>query len=53
MDGNDVMGELGLGPGPAVREALEALLEEVIDDPTRNTRPILLARLRERRLTDA
>jgi tRNA nucleotidyltransferase (CCA-adding enzyme) len=53
VDGNDVMGELGLGPGPAVREALEALLEEVIDDPTRNTRPILLARLRDRHLTDA
>jgi tRNA nucleotidyltransferase (CCA-adding enzyme) len=53
VDGNDVMGELGLGPGRAVREALEALLEEVIDDPSRNTRPILLARLRDRRITNA
>jgi tRNA nucleotidyltransferase (CCA-adding enzyme) len=53
VDGNDVMGELGLAPGPAVREALEALLEEVMDDPSRNTRQHLLARLRERRAADA
>jgi len=53
VDGNDVMGELGLAPGPAVREALEALLEEVMDDPSRNTREHLLSRLRERRAADA
>ncbi len=49
VDGNDVMREIGLAPGPAVREALEALLEEVLDDPARNTREHLVARLRERR----
>ena len=48
VDGNDVMRELTLAPGPAVREALEGLLEEVLDDPGRNTRDRLLARLRER-----
>ena len=52
VDGHDVMRELGLAPGPAVREALEALLEEVLDDPARNTRDHLLARLRNRRATD-
>jgi putative nucleotidyltransferase with HDIG domain len=53
VDGNDVMGELGLASGPAVREALEALLEEVMDDPSRNTRDHLLARLRDRRAAEA
>ncbi|HEY2955727.1 MAG TPA: HD domain-containing protein [Candidatus Eisenbacteria bacterium] len=49
VDGRDVMRVLGIPPGPAVREALEALLEEVLDDPARNTRERLLARLEERR----
>ncbi len=48
VDGNDVMRELAIPPGPAVREALEGLLEEVLDDPGRNRRDHLLARLRER-----
>jgi DNA-binding transcriptional ArsR family regulator len=49
VDGNDVMRELEIAPGPAVREALEALLEEVLDDPARNTREHLVMRLRDRR----
>jgi len=53
VDGRDVMRELALPPGPAVGEALEAMLEEVLDDPSRNTREHLLARLRERRVTNA
>jgi hypothetical protein len=53
VDGRDVMRELALPPGPAVRETLEAMLEEVLDDPSRNTREHLLARLRERRVTNA
>ena len=53
VDGHDVMRELGLGPGPSVRAALEALLEEVLDDPSRNTRDHLLARLRHRRTSIA
>jgi tRNA nucleotidyltransferase (CCA-adding enzyme) len=50
VNGEDVMRELGIPPGPAVRSALEALLEEVLDDPTRNTRDILLGRLASRRV---
>jgi tRNA nucleotidyltransferase (CCA-adding enzyme) len=50
VDGRDVMGSLGIGPGPAVGEALEALLEEVLEEPGRNTRERLLARLAELRL---
>jgi tRNA nucleotidyltransferase (CCA-adding enzyme) len=49
VDGDDVMRELEIPPGPAVREALEALLEEVLDDPRCNTRDHLVARLRDRR----
>jgi putative nucleotidyltransferase with HDIG domain len=45
VDGHDAMRILGLAPGPGVRAALEALLEEVLDDPTRNRREHLLARL--------
>lgn len=50
VDGRDVMESLGLGPGPAVGEALEALLEEVIEEPGRNTRERLLTRLAELRV---
>jgi len=53
VDGNDVMATLGIGPGPAVRESLDALLEEVLDDPSRNTREHLLTRLRDRRAAEA
>ena len=45
IGGREVMEALGIGPGPSVREALEALLEEVLDRPERNTRDQLLARL--------
>ncbi|HEY6866979.1 MAG TPA: HD domain-containing protein [Candidatus Eisenbacteria bacterium] len=47
VGGHDVMRVLGIGPGPRVREALEALLEEVLDRPERNTRARLLARLEQ------
>ena len=49
VDGRDVMAGLGVGPGPVVGEALEALLEEVLEQPARNTRERLLARLAELR----
>lgn len=45
VSGRDVMEALGVGPGPAVGDALEALLEEVIEQPELNTRERLLARL--------
>jgi putative nucleotidyltransferase with HDIG domain len=53
VDGNDVMHELGVAPGPEVGQVLDALLEEVIDRPGANTREHLLARLRERRMSNA
>jgi len=53
VDGRDVMESLGLGPGPAVGEALEALLEEVVEEPGRNTRERLLVRLAELRAARA
>ena len=53
VDGTDVMRVLGIGPGPAVGQALEALLQEVIESPARNTREQLLARLAERRASGA
>jgi tRNA nucleotidyltransferase (CCA-adding enzyme) len=53
IGGDDVMRVLGLPPGRAVGETLEALLEEVLDDPSRNTRERLLARLDERRSAGA
>jgi putative nucleotidyltransferase with HDIG domain len=51
VDGRDVMRVLGIGPGPGVKQALEALLEEVLDHPDRNRRDLLLARLESRRET--
>ncbi len=47
VDGADVMRELSLPPGPEVGRILERLLDEVIEDPTRNERKRLLARLHQ------
>jgi putative nucleotidyltransferase with HDIG domain len=49
VDGEDVMRELGIGPGREVGLALEGLLESVLDDPELNRREALLERLRARR----
>jgi len=49
VDGRDVMHGLGIGPGPEVGSALELLLQEVLEDPTRNTRERSLARIAEMR----
>jgi len=46
LDGAAVMRILGIGPGPAVGEALTALLERVIEHPERNTPEALTAELR-------
>jgi tRNA nucleotidyltransferase (CCA-adding enzyme) len=35
----------GVRPGPSVGETLARLLDEVLDDPTRNTRDYLLSRV--------
>lgn len=42
IDGKDVMQVTGLKRGPSVREVLEALLDDVIRDPSANTREHLL-----------
>ena len=47
IDGNDVMRELGIGPGPAVGRVIAALFERVLDDPGLNTRERLLPLVRE------
>jgi tRNA nucleotidyltransferase (CCA-adding enzyme) len=46
IDGSDLIG-LGFTPGPALGDALAALLRDVVRDPSRNERELLLARARE------
>ncbi len=48
LDGGTLMKELGMKPSRALGETLAALLDAVIEDPTRNTREGLLALARER-----
>jgi len=47
VDGQDVMRELGLRPGPRIGEILGQLLEEVLENPSLNERGYLLHRVRE------
>jgi tRNA nucleotidyltransferase (CCA-adding enzyme) len=48
VNGDDLLAA-GVRPGPEVGETLGRLLSEVLDDPTRNTRHELLARVAEQR----
>ena len=41
IDGNTLIKELGIGPGPKIGFILHALLEDVLDDPTLNTEEYL------------
>ena len=41
IDGNTLMNELGMKPGPRMGWMLHALLEEVLDDPAKNSREYL------------
>ncbi|HKO32786.1 MAG TPA: CCA tRNA nucleotidyltransferase [Candidatus Limnocylindria bacterium] len=43
IDGNDLVVELGVSPGPQIGDLLRRLLEAVLDDPSQNTRERLLA----------
>ena len=45
--GEDVMEILGIPPSPKIGRVLEVLLQEVIDDPAKNTREGLRARITE------
>jgi len=42
IDGSDLMKELAIAPGPRIGHMLHALLEEVLNDPTLNTKENLL-----------
>lgn len=43
LNGDDIMSLLSIEPGPKVGMIMNALMEEVLDDPTRNTREYLEA----------
>jgi tRNA nucleotidyltransferase (CCA-adding enzyme) len=43
INGDDLVNELGLRPGPLVGRLLERLLDSVVTDPERNSRELLLA----------
>ncbi len=47
MNGNDMMALLKIEPGPRVGFILSILLEEVLDDPSRNTKDYLESRAQE------
>ena len=47
IDGNDIMKELGLKPGPEVGKILKTLFDEVDEDLSKNTREYLLGRIKE------
>jgi poly(A) polymerase/tRNA nucleotidyltransferase (CCA-adding enzyme) len=46
ISGNDIMGELGIAPGPKIGLILSTLLAEVIDSPDTNLREPLIERVR-------
>jgi tRNA nucleotidyltransferase (CCA-adding enzyme) len=46
VNGDDLIGELGVRPGPLVGELLDRLLGWVITNPSRNRRELLLGRAR-------
>ncbi|OGH19284.1 MAG: hypothetical protein A2868_04085 [Candidatus Levybacteria bacterium RIFCSPHIGHO2_01_FULL_40_15b] len=47
IDGNDIMRELKIEPGPKVGEILQKLFEEADEDLSKNTREYLLKKLHE------
>jgi tRNA nucleotidyltransferase (CCA-adding enzyme) len=47
VNGYDIMGEFGLEPGPLIGKILSQLLEEILDDPEKNRREILLSIAKE------
>jgi tRNA nucleotidyltransferase (CCA-adding enzyme) len=52
LDGNDLMGEFGITPGPRMGWILNALMDEVLEDDARNTRDYLASRVTELNLLD-
>lgn len=47
IDGNDIMKELNIKPGPKVGEILQKLFEEVDEDLSKNNKEYLLKRIKE------
>lgn len=47
IDGNDIMKELNIKPGPKVGEILQRLFEEVDEDLSKNTQEYLITRLKQ------
>lgn len=47
INGNDLMKELGVKPGPVIGAVLDVLLSEVIEDAAKNNREYLLSRAKE------
>jgi len=47
IDGNDIMRELNLKPGPKVGKILQTLFEEVDEDMSKNNKEYLLNRIKE------
>ena len=47
INGGTLMKDLGAKPGPDIGRVLRALLEEVVEDPSKNTTEVLLERARE------
>ena len=52
IDGNDLIVEFGLTPGPQLGRILDALVERVIEDPALNDAPALLLLARDLVETD-
>jgi tRNA nucleotidyltransferase (CCA-adding enzyme) len=47
INGHDIMKEFDLQPGPLVGKVLSSLLEDILDDPDKNSRETLLVIARE------
>ncbi len=47
INGNDIMKELKIEPGPKIGQILNALMNEVLDDPKKNDKKYLLKRAKE------
>jgi tRNA nucleotidyltransferase (CCA-adding enzyme) len=47
VNGEDIMKALGVTPGPILGQIIAVLLEEVLEDPARNKKDLLIARSKE------
>jgi tRNA nucleotidyltransferase (CCA-adding enzyme) len=47
IDGNDIMKELGIKPGPKIGDILQKLFEEVDEDLSKNDKKLLLKRIKD------